>query len=134
MTATRKIAEAEAILARMHVQSGEGFQATLGDFLNAVHDVFSHLLDEYNLKFDCKIDRVSLEKFKTKAKKMGNINAINFLIWYDKEYRRVRDGPSGHLLEKYYLPNYADRDGIINGCTALLNDARAMAYNAYENF
>ncbi|MFY9300794.1 MAG: hypothetical protein WAO91_06365 [Candidatus Nitrosotenuis sp.] len=133
MTATRKIAEAETILAKMQSKSGD-FISLLGVFVNTINDAFLHLLEEYNLKFDCKVDRISLEKFKVKAKRSGNIKAINFLIWYDKEYRKIRDGPLGKMLEKNYQPDYADYDGIISSCSTLLNETRAMAYYAYENF
>lgn len=135
MTAARKIVEAEVLLVKMRGLSGDEFRAALGDFVRTIHDVFSHLLEEYNLKFDCKLDRVGLEKFKVTAKKMGNIKAINFLIWYEKEYRKIRDNSEfGRLLEKNYEPDCAGRDGIINACTMLLNQTRSMAYYAYENF
>jgi hypothetical protein len=133
MTAARKIAEAEAILAKMHGLSGDELRGALGDFVRTIHETFSHLLEEYNLKFGCKIDKVSLEKFKTKAKKTGNINAINFLIWYEKEYKKIRDGPAGSLLERDFSPDNTDSD-IVSTCSILLDGARATSYNAYENF
>jgi hypothetical protein len=134
MTATRKIAEAEALLAKMRGLSGDELKSALGDFLRTIHDVFSHLLEEYNLKFDCKLDRAGLEKFKVTAKKMGKVGAINFLIWYEKEYKKLRDNPEfGSLLEKNYEAGYADHD-IVNACSMLLDETRSMAYRAYENF
>ena len=91
MTATRKIKEAETILSGLQNLSGEDLQTHLDNFLRTIREIFSHLLDEYNVKFDCKIERINLEKFKVRAKKMGKLEAINFLIWYEKEYRRIKD-------------------------------------------
>ncbi len=136
MTATRKIVEAEAILAKMQNQSDE-FQVVLNDFVKIIHEVFSHLLEEYQLKFDCKVDRAGLEKFKVKAKKSGNIKAINFLIWYEGKYRKIKNEPMFvHMLERDgdYNQNAASQSDVINACSALLNEVKTMTYYAYENF
>ena len=77
MTTAQKISEAEKILAEL--DSAEKFQI----FLQIIHEIFLHLLDEYNLKFGLKINKIGLEKFKSVAKKSANIDAINFLIWYE---------------------------------------------------
>jgi len=137
MTATRKIAEAEAILAKMQGQSDAEFQVVLNDFVKTIHDIFSHLLEEYQLKFDCKIDRAGLEKFKTKAKKSGNIKAINFLIWYEREYRKIKnESMFVHMLERdgAYNRDISSRGDVTNVCSALLNEAKTLTYYAYENF
>jgi hypothetical protein len=95
------------------------------------------LLNEYNKKFDLKIEKISFEKFKVKAKKLGNISAINFLIWYEKEYRKIRDDETcGYLLDRIDNLSFdiANSNAIINACSLLLNKTRTLAYEAYENF
>ncbi|MEM3008455.1 MAG: hypothetical protein QXW38_09295 [Candidatus Nitrosotenuis sp.] len=132
MTAAKKISEAESMLAKMEKLPDEEISSELDSFLRVIHDIFSHLLDEYNIKFGCNIDRIGLEKFKVKAKKTGNLEAINFLIWYEKEYKRLRDNPEfGHLLDKEQPTNNAD---IIRMCSNLLKEVKSMVFYAYENF
>ena len=125
MSTAQKISEAEKILAKL--ESPERFDS----FVGIIHDIFLHLLDEYNVKFGLKIDRIGLEKFKTVAKKSGNIDAINFLIWYEKEYKKLRNDPElGQFLEKEYsVPNDMTQIGA-----RLLDEAKKIAYYAYENF
>ncbi|MEM3170474.1 MAG: hypothetical protein QW838_06850 [Candidatus Nitrosotenuis sp.] len=132
MTAARKISEAESMLVKMKKLPDEKISLELDSFLRVIHDIFSHLLDEYNIKFGCNIDRIGLEKFKVKAKKTGNLDAINFLIWYEKEYKRLRDNPEfGHLLDKEQPTNNAD---IVQMCSNLLKEVKSMVFYAYENF
>jgi hypothetical protein len=128
MSAARKISEAESILARLQ-NSPEKLE--FENFIKTIHDVFSHLLDEYNVKFALKINKIGLEKFKTTAKKIGKIDAINFLIWYEKEYKKLRNDPEiGQYLEReYQMP-----ENVITVCTRLLDEVRKIAYYAYENF
>ncbi|GEM_PF-863292 len=136
MTATRKIAEAEAILSKMQGQPDE-LQVLLNDFVKTINDVFTHFLEEYQQKFDCRVDRIGLEKFKVTAKKSGNIKAINFLIWYEREYRRIKNEPMFvHMLERdgEYHQNAANQSEVINACSVLLDEVKAMIYHAYENF
>ncbi|MEO9309650.1 MAG: hypothetical protein ABI337_05085 [Nitrososphaera sp.] len=133
MTAARKISEAENMLARMEKSHDEKLGFELNGFLGIIHDVFSHLLDEYNIKFGCNIERIGLEKFKVKAKKTGNIDAINFLIWYEKEYKKLRDNPEfGRLLDREQPAD--TRDNIVRRCSNLLKEAKSMVFYAYENF
>jgi CRISPR/Cas system-associated protein Cas5 (RAMP superfamily) len=134
VTATRKITEAENILFSMQNLSDEDFQIRLDSFIKTIHEIFSHLLEEYNVKFDCKIERINLEKFKVRAKKMGKLEAINFLIWYEKEYRRIKDDSVfGYLLERDNV-DVSEPNAIINSCSMLLNEIKSMTYHAYENF
>jgi len=128
MSAARKISEAENILAKLQ-NSQE--MVEFENFIRTIHDVFSHLLDEYNVKFGLKIDKISLEKFKTIAKRAGKIDAINFLIWYEKEYKKLRnDSDLGQYLEReYQMPH-----DMIIVCNRLLDESRKIAYYAYENF
>lgn len=133
MTAARKISEAENMLIKMEKSSYEKLSSELDSFLRIIHDVFSHLLDEYNVKFGCNIDRIGLEKFKVKAKKTGNLEAINFLIWYEKEYKRLKDNPEfGHLLDREHSTN--TYDDVIRMCSGLLKETKSMVFYAYENF
>jgi uncharacterized damage-inducible protein DinB len=138
MTAAKKIVEAEKILENLQkLSSGKEQQLEIIKFTKTIHAIFSHLLDEYNKKFGLKMERVGLEKFKTKAKKLGNIGAINFLIWYEKEYRRIKnDAVCGYLLERQDDGRFAmiNNDGVVGSCSMLLDKTKAMVYHAYENF
>lgn len=134
MTATRKIAEAENILAGMERMPDDRFKAELEKFVKTANDVFMHLLDEYNVKFNLGIQHIGLEKFKATAKKAGKIEAINFLIWYEKEYRKIRNEPTlGQFLDKDYTIQ-GDNSDIIKSCSELLDATRKMTYHSYENF
>jgi hypothetical protein len=133
VTAARKISEAENMLAKMEHLSDEKLRAELDNFLRVIHEIFFHLLDEYNIKFGCNIERIGLEKFKVKAKKGGNLDAINFLIWYEKGYKRLKDNPEfGHLLDKQHQ-SYAPMS-VFQMCSNLLKDTKSMIYYAYEHF
>ena len=133
MTASRKIAEAENILADLKKLSGDEFKQELKNFVKTVNDVFLHLLDEYNVKFGLKIQRVGIEKFKVIAKKAGKVEAINFLIWYEKEYRNLKNNSTfGHFLEENYTIQDVNFD--INSCVEFLELVKKMSYYAYENF
>ena len=125
MTTAQKISEAEKILAQL--DSPENFNI----FLGIIHEIFLHLLDEYNVKFGLKINKIGLEKFKSVAKKSANIDAINFLIWYDKEYKNLRNDPQlGQFLEKEYtIPENMRKIGSI-----LLDETRKIVYQAYEKY
>jgi hypothetical protein len=130
VTAVKKLAEAETLLARIH---GTNNFLELTDFIKTMHDVFSHLLGEYNKKFDLKIDRIGLDKFKVRAKKLGKIDAIRFLIWYEKEYHQIKDDADcGYLLDKN--SKIISDDKTIGACSILLNKAKKLVYDAYENF
>ncbi|HXW02408.1 MAG TPA: hypothetical protein VD828_03450 [Candidatus Nitrosotenuis sp.] len=138
MTAVRKITEAEDSLTKLKMTSSDKeFQPELNNFVKTMHDVFLHLLDEYNNKFDLKIEKIGLHNFKAKAKKLSKIDAINFLIWYEKEYQKIKsDETCGYLLEKKddLNLNFSNIDNVIAACSVLLDKTRAMTYFAYENF
>jgi hypothetical protein len=138
VTAARKISEAEIILSKLQeTSSDKELQLELDNFVKVMHDVFSHLLDEYNKKFDLKIRKIGLDKFKSEAKKLRKIDAINFLIWYEKEYRKIRnDEMCGYLLDKKENLNFdfSNISNIKNACSLLLNKTRAMTYSTYEHF
>lgn len=100
-------------------------------FVRIIQDVYDTLLDEYSKKFGCGSGRTSLAKFKTSAKKAGNVHAINFLIWYEKEFRSVRNDPLvGNLLDS----NSQHDSNDIKSCSILLELTRNLVYHAYENF
>ncbi len=137
MTAARKLTEAEDILIKMQMSTGKEFQLELRNFIKTMHDVFSHLLDEYNNKFGLKIEKIGLNTFKAKAKKLSKIDAINFLIWYEKEYQKIKsDEVCGHLLEKKddLSFDFSNIDNDIAAFSLLLDKTRTMTYFAYENF
>jgi len=134
MTAAKKISESEIILQKMQNLSEQETQVELHSFVKNIHEIFLHLLDEYNVKFSLKIERIGLEKFKSVAKKAGKIDAINFLIWYEREYKKLRNDPEfGKILEREHATLESKSD-IIRICSALLNEAKKMSYYAYENF
>ena len=134
MTAAKKISEYEIILQKMQNLSEQETQVELHSFVKNIHEIFLHLLDEYNVKFSLKIERIGLEKFKSVAKKAGKIDAINFLIWYEREYKKLRNDPEfGKILKREHATLESKSD-IIRICSALLNEAKKMSYYAYENF
>lgn len=138
MTATRKIDEAQTILGRLVTDSGE-FQTDLNLFAGIIHEIFTHLLDEYNAKFGFRLKHASLEKFKREARKLGRIDAINFLIWYEKEYRKIKDDPMFDFLmvrdtEKQDIIVRENPEHTKKICGLLLDRIRQMTYHAYENF
>lgn len=136
MTAVRKITEAETILNRLEANSEE-FQSDLNLFVKTIREIFTSLLEEYNTKFDFKLRHVSLEKFKKNARKIGRLDAINFLIWYEKEYRKIKDDTmfdfllKGDIGQEVVLKESKDIKGT---CGLLLDRIRQMTYYAYENF
>lgn len=133
MTAIRKITEAEIILNRLATNTNE-IQSDLNLFVKTIRDVFTHLLDEYNTKFDFKLKHVSLEKFKKSAKKLGKIDAINFLIWYEKEYRKIKNDAAFDFLLKDGTDVVFKGQDVKRTCSLLLDKIRQMIYYAYENF
>jgi len=136
MTAIRKITEAEIILNRLGANSEE-FQSDLDLFLKTIREIFTGLLEEYNTKFDFKLKYMSLEKFKKNAKKLGRLDAINFLIWYEKEYHKIKDDTMFDFLFKDDIGQgvvLKESGGIKRTCSLLLDRIRQMTYYAYENF
>lgn len=134
MTASRKITESENILAKMQKLTDDEFESELKNFVKAINDVFLHLLDEYNVKFGLGIQHIGLDKFKTTARKTINLKAINFLIWYEKEYKKLRNDPTfGQFLEKEYTVEGNNSD-VIRMCSLLLDETKKLSYQAYENF
>jgi len=136
MTAIRKITEAEIILNRLGANSEE-FQSDLDLFLKTIREIFTGLLEEYNTKFDFKLKHMSLEKFKKNAKKFGRLDAINFLIWYEKEYHKIKDDTMFDFLFKDDIGQrivLKESEDIKRTCSLLLDRIRQMTYYAYENF
>lgn len=134
MTASRKITEAENTLAKMYKSDGDEFESELKRFVKTVSDIFLHLLDEYNVKFGLGIQHLGLDKFKTTAKKMGNLEAINFLIEYEKEYKKLRNDPAfGQFFEKEHTIE-GNKSDIIKTCSMLLDATKKLTYQSYENF
>ena len=137
MTAIRKITEAEAILNRLGTNVEE-FQSDLNLFLKTIREIFTSLLEEYNTKFDFKLKYMSLEKFKKNAKKTGRLDAINFLIWYEKEYHKIKDDMIFDFLLKDGIEQGVvlkkSAEDIKRTCSLLLDRIRQMTYYAYENF
>ena len=136
MTAIRKITEAEIILNRLGANAEE-FQSDLNLFLKTIREIFTNLLEEYNTKFDFKLKHVSLEKFKKNAKRSGRLDAINFLIWYEKEYHKIKDDTVFDFLLKDGIEQgiiLKKSEDIKRTCSLLLDRIRQMTYYAYENF
>lgn len=137
MTAIRKINEAEIILNRLGSNTEE-FQSDLNLFVKIIHEIFTHLLEEYNTKFGFNLKHMSLEKFKKNARKLGRLDAINFLIWYEKEYRKIKnDTMFDFLLSEDIEQEIVFKESVEDGkkvCNLLLDRIRQMTYYAYENF
>ena len=134
MSTARKIIEAERHLEKIKKLSNSDFKLEFENFGKAINDVFVHFLDEYNVKFGLKIEHISFEKFRTVAKKTGKIEAINFLIWYEKEYKKLKNNPEfGKLLEREFTPPQNQQDAI-RICSTLLDEIKKTIYYAYGNF
>ena len=137
MTAIRKITEAETILNRLGTNAEE-FQSDLNLFVKTIQEIFTNLLEEYNTKFDFKLKHMSLEKFKKNARKFGRLDAINFLIWYEKEYHRIKDDTMFDFLfgdnTEHEIVLKKSAEDIKSTCNLLLDRIRQMTYYAYENF
>ena len=134
MSTSRHISTAENILLKIKNPSNPDYKSEVRNFIKIMNEIFLNFLDEYNLKFRLEIKHVSFEKFKTVAKKTGNINAINFLIWYEKEYKKLKnESEIGMLLEKEVEipPNQND---ATKKCSMLLDEIKKLIYYAYENF
>lgn len=134
MGAARKISEAENMISELSGIPDNIFKSKFEDIIKNLNDIFLYLLDEYNVKFGLGINRITFEKFRSTAKKTGNIRAINFLIWYEKEYKKIRNNEEfGRFLEKDYKMQ-EDRPSAIKSCRGLLAEIKNMSYYAYENF
>jgi hypothetical protein len=128
MSAAKKLDDAQKILECIRDEN----QESVAEFTRAIHDVYSSLLDEYNRKFACHTGHISLAKFKSSAKKAGNVQAISFLIWYEREFRAIRNDPKiGFLLDDGKTK--ADQE-TIQSCSELLKRTRGLVYHAYENY
>lgn len=136
MTAIRKITEAETILNRLGTNAEE-FQSDLNLFVKTIQEIFTNLLEEYNTKFDFKLKHMSLGKFKKTARNLGRLDAINFLIWYEKEYRKIKDDTMFDFLfgdnTEHEIALEKNED-VKRTCSLLLDRIRQMTYYAYENF
>jgi hypothetical protein len=134
MGAARKISEAEDMISELSGISDNIFRSKFENIIKILNDIFLHLLDEYNVKFGLGIDRITFEKFRSTAKKTGNIKAISFLIWYEKEYKKIKNNEKfGKFLEKDYKMQEG-RSSAIKSCHELLDEIKKMSYYAYENF
>ena len=134
MSTARKIIEAEKSVEMLRELSNDNFKTEFENFCGIISDMFLHFLDEYNVKFGLRIERISFEKFKTIAKRNGKIEAINFLIWYEKEYKKLKNNPEfGRFLEKEFEMPQNQQDAI-KISSALLDETKKTIYYAYENF
>jgi hypothetical protein len=128
MSAAKKLDDAQRILERIRDEKVR----SVAEFTQAIHNVYSSLLDEYNKKFACHAGHISLAKFKSSAKKTGNVQAISFLIWYEGEFRAIRNDPKlGFLLDSTEVNSSQE---TLQSCTELLKRTRELVYHAYENY
>lgn len=131
MSAARKIDDAQRMLEQMRSSGAD--QDSVTSFVQTIQAAYDALLDEYSKKFGCKAGHTSLSKFKANAKKLSNVDAIRFLIWYEREFRAVRNDPGvGFLLD--IGTDLSGHKGITESCSALLEKTRRLVYHAYENF
>jgi len=134
VSAVKRLGDAEKILSELRASKKDSFDSNLTEFVKSIYEACNALLDEYNRKFDCGAGHSSLEKFKSRAKKLGRVDAISFLVWYEKEFRAIRDDPSaGILLEKREASGMS-REQAIEACSILLERTRSLVYGAYERF
>lgn len=129
MSAVRKLDDAQKSLS---ILKSSLTDSSLAGFVKNIHETYDALLDEYSKKFGCGIGRTSLAKFKTNAKRNGNVDAINFLIWYEREFRTVRNDPRVSFLLESNTHHISDN--ILESCSTLLEITRNLVYHAYESF
>lgn len=127
MSASRKLDEAQRLLT---ILATNKTVSELESFTKVIQETYSALLNEYNKKFGFQRGTISLAKFKAVAKKSGNIQAISFLIWYEKEYRAIRSDPK---LESLFDAKNPDIQ-TLRSCSELLERTKKLVYYAYENF
>ena len=134
MSTSRQITNAENILLSIKDPSNLEYKSEVRDFIKLINEILLNFLEEYNLKFGLEINHISFEKFKSVAKKTGKIEAINFLIWYEKEYKKLKNDPDiGILFEREFEMPFSQKD-VSEKCSMLLDEIKKLIYYAYGNF
>lgn len=134
MSTSRQITNAENILLSIKDPSNLEYKSEVRDFIKLINEILLNFLEEYNLKFGLEINHISFEKFKSVAKKTGKIDAINFLIWYEKEYKKLKNDPEiGILFEREFEMPFSQKD-VSEKCAVLLDEIKKLIYYAYGNF
>lgn len=134
MSTSRQITNAENILLSIKDPSNLEYKSEVRDFIKLINEILLNFLEEYNLKFGLEINHISFEKFKSVAKKIGKIDAINFLIWYEKEYKKLKNDPEiGILFEREFEMPFSQKD-VSEKCAVLLDEIKKLIYYAYGNF
>ena len=134
MSTSRQITNAENILLSIKDPSNLEYKSEVRDFIKLINEILLNFLEEYNLKFGLEINHISFEKFKSVAKKTGKIEAINFLIWYEKEYKKLKNDPEiGILFEREFEMPFSQKD-VSEKCAVLLDEIKKLIYYAYGNF
>ena len=134
MSTSKQITNAENILLRIKDPSNLEYKSEVRDFIKLINEILLNFLEEYNLKFGLEINHISFEKFKSVAKKRGKIDAINFLIWYEKEYKKLKNDPDiGILFEREFEMPFSKKD-VSEKCSMLLDKIKKLIYYAYGNF
>ena len=102
MTAEDKIKEAKYNYTKLsEANSDEEFQIILSNFLSSCYSILPHLLEEVNKKCGYNMDYVTPEKIKKESEKKGHMDVTEFIDWYSKCYKKIRNNPDyGFLFEK----------------------------------
>lgn len=163
MTAEEKLAEAKynlKVLENTPVWTPEIHHA-LNNFIISSVSVFYHLLEDYNRKYDLKLDYVEKKRFKEAVKDQNKLQALDFIRWYvdqfnkieqeydflierrrltvhkeittPKSFRFVRD-PSGKLLGGLMCFEERPHDDMKDVCKDYLNRIEKFVYDTFKKY
>lgn len=103
MTALEKIAESEYNLHKLrHIPAiNLEFKYELSSFLTSSQSIFSHLLQDFSVKYNLKLSQISYTSFLKQARKTKNNQAMKFIEWQNIEFNKIKsDNRFGFLITK----------------------------------
>lgn len=107
MTVEEQIADTEYFLkAIRRSDSREELRPNIGAFLAMSRSIADHLLEEYNVKFGLGIgllEKLTPRTFKEKAENQNNQTALDFIEFYTKVFKKLKENRSFSLL--YHIRN-----------------------------
>jgi hypothetical protein len=102
MAVKEQIADAEYFLeAIKRSYTREELRPNLGAFLTMSRSIADHLLEDYNMKFNLGIDleeKLTYDRFEEAARDQSNQTALEFLMFYKKEFQSLKKDPTFKLL------------------------------------
>lgn len=105
MSTEYKIEEAEFNLKRVQNRWTNYFGFEVSNFLSSTQSIFYYLLEEYRIKFGLILqENYSPNHFKDEAKTQSNLEALNFIRWYQDEKNKIElDKNLGFLIRLRHL-------------------------------